>query len=74
MTKESTKRVLSIEGYSVSLPSKGNRTILVLTVDNCVTEFEELNRAQYPILINAFESDENIINYVVADSNGAYLI
>ena len=74
MTKETTKRVLCIEGYSVSLPSKGKRNIMVLCSDNCVIEFKELNRAEYPILIHAFECDPSIINYVVTDSNGAYLI
>ena len=74
MKKESTMRVLSIEGYSISLPSKGKHNIMVLGSDNCVVEFEELNRAEYPILIHAFECDPSIIKYVVADSNGAYLI
>ena len=69
---ESEKRVAAIEGYSISLPSKGNRNIMVLCSDNCVVEFEELNCAEYPILIQAFEHDPSIVKYVVADCNGVY--
>lgn len=69
---ESEKRVAAIEGYTISLPSKGNHNIMVLGSDNCVVEFEELNRAEYPILIHAFEHDPSIVKYVVADCNGVY--
>lgn len=65
------KRRLAIEGYTISIPSKGY-TIMVLRNDGLVTEFEELNSAQYPVLISAFEADDSIEAYVVADSHGAY--
>ena len=66
------KRRLAIEGYTISIPSKGYYTIMVLRNDNCVTEFEELNSAQMPVLISAFEADDSIEAYVVADSHGPY--
>lgn len=68
------KRRLSIEGYTISIPSKGYHTIMVLRDDGLVTEFEELNRAQYPVLISAFEADDSVKAYVVADCNGAYTV
>ena len=68
-----TKRVLAIEGYNITPASRSDlRTIMVLTNDNCVTEFEDLNKAQYPVLISAFEADENVEAFVVADNKGAY--
>lgn len=67
------KRVLSIEGYTLDLPSKGKKTIMVLTTDNAVVQFEELNRAEFPILLHAFDNDPHIEKYVVADCHGAYL-
>lgn len=68
------KRVLSIEGYTLNLPSKGNHTIMVLSSDNTVVQFEELNRAEFPVLLHAFDNDPQIEKYVVADCNGAYLL
>lgn len=69
-----TKRVLEIEGYTVTPASRSDlRTIMVLGTDNCVVEFEDLTVAQYPRLISAFEADDSVAAYVVADKNGAYI-
>lgn len=65
-----SKRAAAIEGYTIGTPTAGNYNILVLRSDNCATEFEELNRNEMSILIKAFESDDEIINFVVADSHG----
>lgn len=62
------KRVKQIEGYSNTLATiKGTHTIMVLTIDNCVTVFEDLNRAQYPILLHSLECDDTVEAYVVTD-------
>ena len=70
VTTLSSKRAASIEGYTIGTPSKGYYNILVLRSDNCATEFEELNGNEMSILFKAFESDDEIINFVVADSHG----
>ena len=67
------KRVLSIDGYTVDLPTKGKKTIMVLSSDNTVVQFEELNCAEYPVLLHAIDNDPQIEKYVVADHNGAFL-
>ena len=68
------KRVLTIEGYTVTPATRSDyRTIMVLSSDNTVVEFEDLTVAQYPVLIRAFESDESVEAYVVSDKNGAYI-
>ena len=69
-----TKRVLSIEGYSIEPAKAGCQSIMVLSSDNTVVEFTDLNRAEYPVLLHAFEADPSIVKIVVADSKGAYII
>lgn len=69
-----TKRVLSIEGYSIEPAKAGCQSIMVLSSDNTVVEFTDLNRAEFPVLLHAFEADPTIEKYVVADSKGAYII
>ena len=41
---------------------------------NIVVSFEDLNRAEYPVLLHAFEADATIEKIVVADSKGPYVI
>lgn len=67
------KRVMELEGYSITTPRKGLFTILVSNFGN-VVEFEDLSRAEMVILIHALECDETIENYVVADHHGAYVL
>lgn len=69
-----TKRVLFIEGYTIEPAKAGCYSILVQTSDNSVVEFSDLNCAEYPILLHAFESDETIEKIVVADSKGAFVL
>lgn len=68
-----TKRVMSIDGYSIEIPAKGRYTILAESFGN-VVEFEDLYPIQMSMLVSAFESDESITSYVVANHNGAYLL
>lgn len=70
VTPLKSKRAASIDGYTIETPTAGKYNILVLRSDNCATEFEELNRNEMSILIKAFENDDAIINFVVADSHG----
>jgi len=67
------KRVLSIEGYTISTPSVGYYTILVDRLGD-VVEFEDLTDIQRYILIQGLEADEYVDAYVVANHNGAYII
>lgn len=67
------KRVLSIEGYTISTPRVGYYTILVDRLGD-VVEFEDLTDIQRYILIQGLEADEYVDAYVVANHNGAYII
>lgn len=68
-----SKRVLSIEGYTMEPARKGTYSIMVLSSDNTVVEFSDLNRAEFPVLIHAFEADAAIEKIVVADSKGPFV-
>lgn len=66
-----TKRVTKIEGYTLYPASRpGYKSIMVLSSDNTVVDFEDLNCAQYPVLIRALEADESVTAYVVSDHKG----
>ena len=69
-----SKRVLSIEGYTMEPARAGCHSIMVLSSDNTVVTFEDLNRAEYPVLLHAFEADAAIEKIVVADSKGAFIL
>jgi hypothetical protein len=71
---ENKKRVLEIEGYSIEPARAGCHSIMVLSNDGTVVSFEDLNCAEYPVLLRAFESDAAIEKIVVADSKGAFII
>lgn len=67
------KRVKAIEGYTITLATRSDyRTIMVLSSDNTVVEFEDLTCAQYPVLIRALEADESVTAYVVANHREVY--
>ena len=68
-----TKQVLKIEGYTIEPAKTGCHSIMVLSSNNTVVEFSDLNRAEFPVLLHAFEADPTIEKYVVADSKGAYI-
>ena len=70
---ENSKRVLKIDGYTMNPARVGCHSIMILKSDNCVVEFEDLSRAEYPVLIHAFELDPTIIKIVVADSKGPFI-
>ena len=67
------KRVLKIDGYTIDPVKMGCHSIMVMTTDNCVVEFSDLNRAEYPVLLHAIENDDNVEKYVVADFYGAFI-
>ena len=67
------KQVLKIDGYTLEPAKKGCHSIQVMKNDNCVVDFENLNCAEFPVLLNAFKSDESVVKFVVADSKGAYI-
>ena len=69
-----SKRVLSIEGYTMEPARAGCHSIMVLSSDNTVVTFEDLNCAEYPVLLHAFEADAAIEKIVVADSKGAFIL
>lgn len=69
-----SKCVLSIEGYTMEPARAGCHSIMVLSNDGTVVSFEDLNRAEYPVLLHAFEADAAIEKIVVADSKGPYVI
>ena len=68
-----TKRVMAIEGYFIMLPEPGYYTILAESYGN-VVEFEDLYPCQMSMLVSAFEADENITAYVVANHKGPFTL
>ena len=70
---KNAKHVLQIDGYTLEPATIGCHSIQVMTTDNCVVDFTDLNRAEYPVLLHAFESDDSVEKIVVADFYGAFI-
>lgn len=63
---EQRKRVDGIEGYYATAPYKnGLFTVMAMSVDGTVTEFEDLYPVQMSMLCHAFEADDAVLKYVV---------
>ena len=59
------KRVAVLDGYIPSPSRKGLYTFLVKGIDNCVTEFTNMDRPQMVALWRAFEADSYITAYTM---------
>ena len=71
--ENTTKRVKALEGYTVTLPAKGRYTVMAESFGN-VVEFEDLYPVQMSMLVSAFEADEAITAFVVANHEGPYTL